>query len=200
LYVLYDEIYEKLMFDGKIHVSMCEFEDIRDNVILINGVSKSSAMTGWRIGYVIANNNIIKAINNLQSHMTSNPNSIAQKASVEAINGDQTGLERMIVSFEKRRNIGFEKLKEVPNVTVYRPQGAFYFYVDFSYYFGKKFGDKVIKDNDDLAEYLIDELLVASVSGSSFGTKEHIRFSFACSEADFAKAMDRIIEGLKKLV
>ncbi|MDA3884765.1 MAG: pyridoxal phosphate-dependent aminotransferase [Candidatus Delongbacteria bacterium] len=199
IYVIFDEIYEKLIYDGKEHFSMMKLEDIRENVISINGVSKTYAMTGWRIGYAVANESIIQICHKVQSHMTSNPNSIAQKAAIEALEGDQTEIEEMREIFEDRRNIGYELIQQIPNTQCYKPDGAFYFFVDFSYYLGKEFNGEVIKTNDDLCEFFITELKVAAITGSAFGSDKHVRFSFATSKERFKEGMDRIIEGLKLL-
>lgn len=199
LYIIFDEIYEKLIFDGKKHFCMLNIKDIKDNVISINGVSKSYAMTGWRIGYAVANEEIISASHKIQSHVTSNPNSIAQKAAVEAMTGDQTEVNKMRDIFEQRRDEGYKLVKKIPNSVCYKPDGAFYFFVDFSYYFGKKFNGTVIKTNDDLCEFFITELKVASVTGSAFGSDKHVRFSFATSNERFKEGIERIIKGLKLL-
>lgn len=199
LFLIYDEIYEKLIYEGLKHVSMCIFPQIRDQLILINGVSKSYAMTGWRIGYSISHKSIAVVIKKLQSQMTSACNSIAQKAAVEAIGGSQVEVENMRKIFDARRIAGYERIKKMPGVKILMPQGAFYLYADFSNYFGKKYQDKVITNNDDICEYFLKELLVASVSGSAFGSDEHVRFSYACSETEFLKGMNRIENGLAKL-
>jgi aspartate aminotransferase len=199
LYIIFDEIYEKLIFDNKKHFSMLKIKDIKENVISINGVSKSYAMTGWRIGYAVANEQITDAAHKIQSHMTSNPNSIAQKASVEAILGDQKEMNRMRDIFEQRRDEGFALVKKIPHTICYKPDGAFYFFVDFSYYFGKKFNKNVIKTNDDLCDFFISELKVAAITGSAFGSDKHVRFSFATSSERFKEGIERIIKGLKLL-
>ncbi len=199
IYVIFDEIYEKLVYKNNKHFSMTQIDDIRDQVISINGVSKSHAMTGWRIGYAVASKEIIAICNKIQSHMSSNPNSIAQKAAVEAIAGDQKALEEMLKVFAKRRDLGLEKLQTLENVKVIEPDGAFYFYADFSHYFGKKAKDFVINNNDDLAKYFLEEYEVAVVSGSAFGTTKDIRFSFACSEEDFIEGIERIKKALENL-
>ncbi|HQO10319.1 MAG TPA: pyridoxal phosphate-dependent aminotransferase [Clostridiales bacterium] len=199
LYIIFDEIYEKLIFDNKKHFSMLKIKDIKDNVISINGVSKSYAMTGWRIGYAVANEQITDAAHKIQSHMTSNPNSIAQKASVEAILGDQKEMKRMRDIFEQRRDEGFALVKKIPHTICYKPDGAFYFFVDFSYYFGKKSNKTVIKTNDDLCDFFISELKVAAITGSAFGSTKHVRFSFATSNERFKEGIERIIKGLKLL-
>jgi len=199
LYIIFDEIYEKLVFDGKKHFCMLNIKDIKDNVISINGVSKSYAMTGWRIGYAVANEEIIDASHKIQSHVTSNPNSIAQKAAVEAMTGDQSEVKRMRDIFEQRRDEGYSLVKKIPNSVCYKPDGAFYFFVDFSYYFGKKFNGKILKNNDDLCDFFITELKVAAVTGSAFGSGKHIRFSFATSQERFNEGINRIIKGLKLL-
>ncbi|MBN1968067.1 MAG: pyridoxal phosphate-dependent aminotransferase [Candidatus Delongbacteria bacterium] len=200
IYVIFDEIYEKLIYDDKRHVSLCEFDEIREQVILINGVSKSYSMTGWRIGYSIANEEISKVIRKLQSHMTANPNSIAQKAAIEAIRGDQAEVERMRQIFNKRRLAGYEKLKSIEGVDLIMPSGAFYFYVDFSEYLNRRVRGRLIESTDDLTNYFLEDLLVAAVSGTSFGSTKHVRFSFACSEFEFLRGLDRIEAGLKKLM
>ncbi|MDA3837993.1 MAG: pyridoxal phosphate-dependent aminotransferase [Candidatus Delongbacteria bacterium] len=199
IYVIYDEIYEKLIYDGNEHFSMMQIDDIRNNVISINGVSKTYAMTGWRIGYAVAEKSIISTCQKIQSHMTSNPNSIAQKAAIEALEGDQTEIEEMRKTFEMRRNVGYELIKQIPHTKCHKPEGAFYFFVDFSYYLGKKFNDKVIETNDDLCDFFISEPKVAAITGSAFGSDKHVRFSFATSKERFKEGMDRIIEGLKLL-
>jgi aspartate aminotransferase len=199
LYIIFDEIYEKLIFDGKKHFCMLNIKDIKDNVISINGVSKTYAMTGWRIGYAVACEEIIDASHKIQSHTTSNPNSIAQKAAVEAILGDQAEIERMRQIFEQRRDEGYKLIKKIPDVVCYKPDGAFYFFVDFSKYFGKKYNGRLIKTNDDLCDFFITELKVAAITGSAFGSAKHIRFSFATSNERFAEGIKRIANGLKLL-
>ncbi|MBU4486469.1 MAG: pyridoxal phosphate-dependent aminotransferase [Candidatus Delongbacteria bacterium] len=199
LYIIYDEIYEKLIFDNRKHFCMLNIKDIMDNVISINGVSKTYAMTGWRIGYAVANEEIIDASHKIQSHMTSNPNSIAQKAALEAILGDQSEIDRMRKIFQQRRDEGYKLIKKIPHAICYKPDGAFYFFVDFSYYFGKKFNGKVIKTNDDLCNFFITELKVAAITGSAFGSDKHIRFSFATSQERFNLGINRIIKGLELL-
>ncbi len=199
LYMIFDEIYEKLIFDTKKHFCMLNVDNIKDNIISINGVSKTYAMTGWRIGYAVANEAITDAAHKIQSHMTSNPNSIAQKAAVEAILGDQAEIERMRKIFEERRDAGYKLIKKIPRTVCYKPDGAFYFFVDFSAYLGLKFKGKAIKTNDDLCDFFISELKVAAITGSAFGSDKHIRFSFATSNERFAEGMNRIIKGLKLL-
>lgn len=199
IYVIYDEIYEKLIYDKREHFSMMQIDDIRDNVISINGVSKTYAMTGWRIGYAVAEKSIILTCQKIQSHMTSNPNSIAQKAAIEALEGDQKEIEEMRKIFEMRRNVGYELVNQIPNTQCCKPEGAFYFFVDFSYYLGKQFNGKVIATNDDLCDFFIEELKVAAITGSAFGSDKHVRFSFATTKERFKEGMDRIIAGLKLL-
>ncbi len=200
IYVVFDEIYEKLIYDDEEHVSLCEYKEIRDQVILINGVSKSYAMTGWRIGYSIANEEISAVVRKLQSHMTANPNSIAQKASIEAISGDQSEVERMRTIFNSRRLAAFERVSIIPDVIPFMPKGAFYIFTDFSAYYGKRIRGRLIENNDDLVNYFLEDLLVGCISGSAFGSPKHIRFSYACSEFEFLRGMDRIEAGLKLLV
>ncbi len=199
IYIIYDEIYEKLVYDGVKHFSMTQIEEIKEQVIAINGVSKAYAMTGWRIGYAIANDEISAACRKIQGHMTSSANSIAQKAATMALKGSQQDVENMRIEFDKRRKNGVEKLKEIPNVKIIEPKGAFYLFVDFSAYIGKSFEGKEIKDIDDLTLYFLNNLHVAAITGLAFGSEKHIRFSYACSIETMNEGIRRIKEGLEKL-
>ena len=199
IYVIFDEIYEKLIYREWEHYSMIKIDKIRENVICVNGVSKSYAMTGWRIGYAVADKKIINAAHKFQSHTTSNPNSIAQMAALEAISGDQSEIEKMRKVFEERCDKGYKLINSIPHTKCFEPKGAFYFFVDFSYYLGKSFNDKVIETVSDLCDFFIDEIKVAVVTGEPFGSDKHVRFSFACSDKEFKRGVDRIKKGLKLL-
>ena len=163
--ILADEIYEHINYIGG-HQSIAQFENVRERVAIINGVSKAYAMTGWRIGFVAAPLWLAKACNKLQSQYTSGPSSIAQKASVAAFSGDQSCVEEMRRAFERRRDLVVELARQIPGFKVNVPQGAFYLFPDVSYYYGKKFGDKVIENSADLAMYLLEEGHVATVGGA----------------------------------
>lgn len=196
--VLADEIYEHINYIGG-HQSIAQFEEIRDRVVIINGVSKGYAMTGWRIGFIAAPLWIAKACNKLQSQYTSGPCSIAQKAATAAFSGDQSCVEEMRKAFERRRNLVVELTKEIPGFKVNNPQGAFYLFPEVSYYFGKSDGTHVIKTSDDLAMYLLEDAHVATVGGDAFGAPDCLRFSYATSDENLKKALCRIKDSVAKL-
>lgn len=196
--VLADEIYEHINYIGG-HQSIAQFENIRDRVAIINGVSKAYAMTGWRIGFIAAPLWLAKACNKLQSQYTSGPSSIAQKASVAAFAGDQSCVGEMRKAFERRRNLVVDLAKQIPGFKVNVPQGAFYLFPEVSYYFGKSFGNRKIENAADLAMFLLEEGHVATVGGAAFGTPECLRFSYATSDENLVEALRRIKEALAKL-
>ena len=196
--ILADEIYEHINYIGG-HQSIAQFENVRERVAIINGVSKAYAMTGWRIGFVAAPLWLAKACNKLQSQYTSGPSSIAQKASVAAFSGDQSCVEEMRRAFERRRDLVVELARQIPGFKVNVPQGAFYLFPDVSYYYGKKFGDKVIENSADLAMYLLEEGHVATVGGAAFCAPECLRLSYATSDENLKEALLRIKEALAKL-
>ena len=196
--VLADEIYEHINYIGG-HQSIAQFENIRDRVAIINGVSKAYAMTGWRIGFIAAPLWLAKACNKLQSQYTSGPSSIAQKASVAAFAGDQSCVGEMRKAFERRRDLIVKLAKEVPGFEVNVPQGAFYLFPKCSYFFGKSNGERKIENSDDLAMYLLEDAHVACVGGTSFGAPECIRMSYATSDENIVEAIRRIKEALAKL-
>ena len=198
IFILSDEIYEHITF-GKKHESIAQFSEIKDQVIVVNGVSKSYAMTGWRIGYLAAAKWIVKACNKLQGQYTSNPCTIAQKATVAALNGGLEYPMMMREAFERRRNLMVKGFSEINGLKVNVPQGAFYIFPDFSNYLGKSFDGKVIKTTSDLALFLLDQAAVAAVSGDGFGQPECIRFSFATSDEKLVEAIARIKAALEKL-
>lgn len=200
IFVLSDEIYEKLVYDGVEHVSIAALgEDIKDLTIVVNGVSKAYAMTGWRIGYAGASAEIINGMNKVQMQEVSHPSSISQKAAVEALDGPQESIEEMRIAFDQRRRYMVDRLNAMANVQCTLPQGAFYAYPDVSKLYGSKSGRRDITDSVTLCEYLLEEGRVACVPGAGFGTQEHIRLSYATSMELIEQAMDCIDDALKKL-
>ena len=198
LYVLADEIYEHINYVGK-HASIAAVEGMRERTIIINGVSKAYAMTGWRIGFMAAPQWIIKGCNKLQGQYTSGPCSVSQKAATFAWNADQSCVEEMRKAFERRRDLIVGLAKEIPGFEVNVPEGAFYLFPKCSSYFGKKAGDRVINTSSDLAMYLLEEGHVAMVGGDAFGSPECIRMSYATSDENIVEAISRIKKALAKL-
>jgi len=198
VYVIADEIYEHINYVGK-HESIAQFAEIKDRVIIINGVSKAYAMTGWRIGFVAAAEWIVKAVNKLQGQYTSGPCSVSQKAAEAAYNGSQIPVEQMRQAFERRRDLIVKLSKEIPGLEVNVPQGAFYLFPKCSSFFGKAAGDRKIANADDLAMYLLEEGHVACVSGAAFGDPNCFRMSYATSDENIVEAIHRIKEALAKL-
>jgi aspartate aminotransferase len=196
--IISDEIYEHINYIGS-HESIAQFDNVRDRVVIVNGVSKGYAMTGWRLGWIAAPKWIVAACNKLQGQYTSAPSSITQKAAVAAYTGDQSCVAEMRKAFERRRNLMVELAKEIPGFKVNVPQGAFYLFPDCNYYLGKSFEGRKIETAADLAMYLLDEAKVASVGGNAFGAPGCIRFSYATSDENLVKAMHRIGEALAKL-
>ena len=200
IYVLSDEIYEKLVYDGVEHHSIAALGDqIKDLTIVVNGVSKAYAMTGWRIGYAGAHPEIINGMNKVQMQEVSHPCSISQKAAVEALNGPQESIEAMRVAFDARRRYMVDRLNAIAGMHCTLPQGAFYAYPDASHFYGSRIGDRTISDSVSLCAYLLEEGRVACVPGAGFGTREHIRLSYATSMELIEKAMDRVEAACKKL-
>lgn len=198
VFILADEIYEHINYIGG-HESIGQFAEISDRVAVINGVSKAYAMTGWRIGYLAAPLWLAGAVKKLQGQYTSGPSSIAQKAAEAAYTGSQECVEIMRQAFQRRRDLIVGLLKEIPGLNVNVPHGAFYVFPEVSYYFGKKYGDTVISDANDLAMYLLNEGHVATVSGDAFCSPGYIRLSYATSDDNLKKAAQRIKEALAKL-
>jgi aspartate aminotransferase len=174
-------------------------EEIKKMTMIVHGVAKTYAMTGWRIGYTAGPEEIISAMNNIQSQSTSNPTSIAQKASVEALMGPQDEVQKMVSAFAQRRNYIVDRLNEIPGVSCYKPSGAFYVFPNFSEYYGKTYQGKRILDSTDLAEYLLDVAKVAVVPGVEFGADPFERLSYATSMEDIREGIDRIEGALKEL-
>ena len=201
VFVMADEIYEHINFEGK-HESIAQFDAIKDRVITINGVAKGFAMTGWRIGFLAAALPIAKACDKLQGQVTSATCSIAQKATVKAMEIDPTqsaDIINMRNKFKERRDIMFKLLQEIPGFNVRLPQGAFYFFPEVSSYYGKKYAQYVINDSNDLCMYLLYEANVALVPGAAFGDDDCIRFSYAAANEQLIEAVRRIKEALAKL-
>ena len=201
VYILSDEIYELITFDCTFE-SFAQFPELKDRMIIMNGMSKGFAMTGWRIGYIAAPAEIAAACNKVQGQMTSAASSIAQKASVAAMQQDpkqSADLKNMVASFKKRRDLVREGLKAIPGFKVNQPTGAFYIFPDISALFGKKYGKYTIKSGDDMAEFLLDEAHVALVGGNSFGDSNSIRISYATSEEKLTESIRRIKEAVAKL-
>jgi aspartate aminotransferase len=199
--VLSDEIYEKLVYDGFKFVAMASLgEEIRKRTILVNGLSKSHSMTGWRIGYVAAEKDLVAAMNNIQSQSTSNPVSFCDKASIEALNGPQDFMKTWVAEFDKRRRYIVERLNKMPGVSCLMPQGAFYVFPNFTGCYGKKTpSGKDINGSADLADYLLEEHKVASVPGVAFGDDACQRLSYAMSMKNIEKGIDRIEQAVKAL-
>lgn len=196
-----DDIYEKILYDGISFANMATVNaDMKERTVVVNGVSKSHAMTGWRIGYAAGPVEIIAAATKLQSQNTSNPTSIAQKAAVEALNGDQAIVEAMVKEFEKRRNVMVDRLNAIPGITCMTPQGAFYVFPEIAGLLGRKYGGKVLATSSDVAAWLLDEANVAVIPGGEFGQDDHIRLSYATSMSNIEKGLKRIRDAIMKLI
>ena len=196
--VIADEIYEHINYIGE-HASMAQFPEIKDRTVIINGVSKAYAMTGWRIGFIAAPEWIVKGCNKLQGQYTSGPCSVSQKAAEAAFSGPQQCVEDMRLAFERRKNLIVRLAKEIPGLEVNDPQGAFYLFPKCSSFFGKRDGDRVIKNSTDLAMYLLEVGHVATVGGDAFGSPECFRMSYATSDENITEALRRIKETLARL-
>ncbi len=198
VYIMSDEIYEYIVFDGK-HESIAQFDSIKDRVIIINGLSKGYAMTGWRLGYSASNLDIAKACTKLQGQFTSATCSITQRTVLEAMSMGAEDVKSMLEKFRERRDLVLELMKDIPGVITNKPQGAFYVFADIKSYLGKRDGDYVIKTAEDLAMYLLNTVHVAMVSGDAFGSPDCIRFSYATSNDLLIEAVKRIKAGLSRL-
>ncbi|MEJ0101640.1 MAG: pyridoxal phosphate-dependent aminotransferase [Bacteroidota bacterium] len=196
--IISDEIYEYINFVGK-HESIAQFDDIKDRVIIVNGLSKGFAMTGWRLGYIAANKEISKACEKLQGQFTSGTCSIAQKAGVTALTTDLRPSIEMTEEFTRRRKRVLELVKEIPGIECSEPDGAFYIFPDISYYYGKSDGKTAIKSSGDFCMYLLNTAHVSSVMGEAFGDPDCVRFSFANSLPKIEEAWARIKVALAKL-
>ena len=198
VFILADEIYEHINYVGA-HQSIAQFPALRDRVIIVNGVSKGYAMTGWRIGFIAAPLWIAKACNKLQGQYTSGASSIAQKAAAAAFAGDQSCVEEMRRAFERRRDLVVRLAREIPGLKVNNPDGAFYLFPEVSYYLGKADGDRVIKTSSELAMYILEVGHVATVAGDAFGAPNYLRLSYATSEENITEALRRMKEVLARL-
>ena len=198
LFVLADEIYEHINYVGK-HESIAQFSGMKERAIIVNGVSKAYAMTGWRIGYIAAPEWIVKGCNKLQGQYTSGPCSVSQKAAEAAYTLNQGCVEEMRLAFERRRNLIVALAKDVPGLEINIPEGAFYLFPRCSKFFGKTDGKHIINTSTDLAMYLLEVGHVATVGGDAFGDPECFRMSYATSDDNIRKAMNRIKEALARL-
>lgn len=198
IYIVADEIYEHINYIGK-HESIAQFENVRERVIIVNGVSKAYAMTGWRIGFIAAAEWIVKGCNKLQGQYTSGPCSVSQMASVEAYIGSQEPVAEMQKAFQRRRDLIVKLAKEIPGLEVNVPEGAFYLFPKCSSFYGKSYNGLTINNSDDLAMYLLTEAHVATVGGTSFGAPDCFRMSYATSDENITEAIRRIKEALVKL-
>lgn len=196
--VISDEIYEHINYIGK-HSSMAQVEGMKERTVIINGVSKAYAMTGWRIGFAAAEEWVVKACNKLQGQYTSGPSSVSQIAAAVAFSGSQDCVEQMRREFEARKNLIVALTRQIPGLEANDPDGAFYLFPKCSSYFGKSDGTTVVNNSDDLANYLLNKGHVATVSGDAFGAPGYFRMSYATSQDNIRKAMTRIAEALAKL-
>ena len=197
--IISDEIYEFINFNGK-HESIAQFDAIKDQVVIVNGMSKGYAMTGWRIGYIAANANITKACEKIQGQYTSGTNAIAQKASVAALSGSLDETYIMRDAYNRRRKLVLDGLSQIKGVVCNEPEGAFYAFPNISYFLGKSFNGKKIETATDLCMYLLNTIFVSMVTGEAFGAPECIRISYATSDDKLVEAMKRIKIGLDQLV
>ncbi len=198
-YIISDEIYEKIVYDGCKHFSVGSISATRDRVITACGVSKAYSMTGWRIGFMAANESVVKAAAKIQSQMTSNPSSISQAAALEALCGTQTEIEKMRLAFQRRRDVMLARLSRIDGLRTTKPSGAFYFFPSIKNFIGKKHNGVALKGSLDIAHYLLAEAQVALVPGGAFGSDDHIRISYAYSEHELLEATDRMASAFGKL-
>lgn len=200
LIIISDEIYEKLIYDGEEHVSIASLsEDAYERTIVINGLSKTYAMTGWRVGYTASSTKLAKVMSSVQSHMTSNVCSISQYAALEALTGPQDSINMMKNAFEERRNFMMKKLEGIDEVSFIKPQGAFYIMVDITYFIGKSINGIKINNSIEFAKMLLEEEKVAVIPGAAFGLENFIRLSYATSMEVIEEGLDRIKSFLGKL-
>ena len=198
--ILVDDIYEKIIYDGlKVRPLPAVSPGLRDRTIIINGVSKTYAMTGWRIGYALGPGDVISAAAKIQGQSTSNPTSIAQMAALEALRGPQETVAAMVSEFKRRRDVIVERLNEIPGIRCLKPEGAFYVFPNVSGLFGKTVGGTKIASPCAVADYWLDDAKVAVVPGEDFGSGEHVRFSYATSLEQIEKGCDRIAKSVAKL-
>ncbi len=202
IYLIFDEIYDKLVYDRSFTTVLKLIEDdkeLKERVIVVNGVSKTYAMTGWRIGYTISNTKLAKVMGDIQSQTTSNPSSISQKAAEIALLEETEDLKNMVDRFKKRRDLIYKLLSEIADLKVNKPEGSFYIFPDFSAYIGRSYGKKKIANTIELADYLLHEAKVGVVPGEAFGASGYMRFSFATSEENIERGIGNIKKALEKL-
>ncbi len=199
LFVVSDEIYEKLVYDNNKHISIASLGDeIKELTIVVNGMSKAYAMTGWRLGYTAANEKVIKAMSSVQSHAVSHPSSITQYASTVALNGPQEDVAAMVKEFEKRRNYMYERVNSIEGLSSLKPEGAFYVYADISSYLGRELCDIKLNSSLDFAQIMLEKGHVAVIPGAAFGTDNYIRFSYATSMEVIKNGLDAFESFIKE--
>jgi aspartate aminotransferase len=199
LFVVADEIYERLIYDGKKHISIASFgNEIKELTILVNGMSKSYAMTGWRLGYAAANEKLVKAMSSIQGHAVSHPSSITQYASTAALNGPQDDLKMMVEEFGKRRIYMYERINKMEDLSCIKPEGAFYVYVDISTYLGRKLSGIKLDSSLDFAQVMLEKGHVAVIPGNAFGTDNYIRLAYATSMEVIQNGLDAFENFVKK--
>lgn len=200
IYIISDEIYEKLIYGNAQHHSIASFSpELKERTVVVNGVSKTYAMTGWRIGYAAGPKKVISIMGNIESQETSNPCSIAQKAALEALTGPQESVETMRKAFDERREYVVSRLNSIKGISCLKPDGAFYAFPDVSSFYGSSSNGKKITNSAELCSYLLEDMKVSCVPGSGFGLDKYIRLSYATSMENLRKALDRMEEGLAKL-
>jgi len=198
--IIADDIYEKFVYDGTVFTSIASLgKEVQDQTVVVNGVSKTYSMTGWRIGYAAGSAAIMAAMDKIQTQNVSNPVSFCQKANVEALVGPQESVQKMIAEFDRRRKTIVQRLNAMSGITCSLPKGAFYVFPNVTGLFGKKWGDRKISNSSDVSDFILEEAKVAVVAGAAFGDDQYIRFSYATSMSNIEKGMDRIQEALKKL-
>ena len=199
-YIISDEIYEKLVYDGEENCCTAAISpEIKEKTITINGVSKSYAMTGWRIGFAVGPTEVIKAMSDYQGHTTTSPNSPAQYASIEALSNSEEFVQAMRKEFDKRRNYIVERLNAMEGINCFKPKGAFYVMPNIKYFYGKKYKDFTINNPMDMCDYLLEESKIAVVTGAAFLAPDNLRISYSNSMENIKEGMDRMEEALKKL-
>ena len=200
LWLISDDIYEKIVFDGfKFHNMLMVEPELYDRTIIAHGLAKTYAMTGWRIGFLAGPEKVARSAAKIQSHTTANPCSISQKAAVAALNGPQEVVGEMVASFTRRRDLVLELLADIPGLTCPKPQGAFYVFPDISAYIGKKSGDRLMATSDDIADYLLEKAGAAIVPGSGFSSENNLRISYAVSDEDIERGLKRVKQALLEL-
>lgn len=200
IYIISDEVYEKLIYTDLRHISIASLgEEIKELTILVNGLSKTYSMTGWRLGYTAGQKTLITAMNNIQSQSTSNPTSFAQYGGIEALNGNQDDVFKMVEEFKKRRDYIVRRLNMMRGISCFNPSGTFYVFPKISYYYGKNFKGHTIRNSMEMTEYLLKEGHVAVVPGTAFGADNYLRLSFATSMKNIEGGLNRIEDALDKL-